>query len=48
MVSCFAIWFWRNHLKDFESFMYGCLLVKRMDHLETWPNFYEKDITYIL
>ena len=36
------------NLKDFESFLYGCILLKpNMDHLETWPNFYIKDRTYI-
>lgn len=36
------------NLKDFEAFFYNCLLFKaNMDHLETWPNFYLKDKTYI-
>ena len=35
-------------LKDFESFLTGTALLKpNMDHMSTWPNLYEKDITYI-
>lgn len=34
-------------LKDFECFLKGAMLLKPdMDHMETWPNFYEKDVTY--
>ena len=34
-------------LKDFETFLCGAVLVKPdMDFLETWPDFYQKDITY--
>jgi len=34
-------------LKDFEVFITGALLMKPdMDHLETWPDFYNKD-TYV-
>ena len=35
-------------LKDFETFLTGGTLVKPdMSHMETWPNFYENNITYI-
>ncbi len=35
-------------LKDFECFLSGSLLIKpNMEHMETWPNLYEKDKTYI-
>ena len=35
-------------LKDFESFLNGCILMKpRMDHMETWPNFYIANETYL-
>lgn len=35
-------------LKDFEVFLTGGMLIKpSMDHLQTWPNFYEKDVTYL-
>ena len=35
-------------LKDFEVFLTGGLLLKpSMNHLETWPNFYESDLTYL-
>ena len=35
-------------LKDFEAFLCNCILLKpNMDHMETWPNFYIKDKTYI-
>ncbi|MET1054852.1 MAG: glycosyltransferase [Pedobacter sp.] len=34
--------------RDFENFIAGCLLVKpSMEHLETFPNFFVKDHTYI-
>ena len=34
--------------RDFESFSYGCLLLKpNMDHINTWPNYYLKNQTYI-
>ena len=34
-------------LKDFEVFATGGMLLKpSMDHMETWPNFYEDGITY--
>tara|TARA_Y100000994_G_C15644051_1_gene422493 strand:+ start:19 stop:1095 length:1077 start_codon:yes stop_codon:yes gene_type:complete len=36
------------NLKDFEAFLYGCLLFKpNMNHLKTWPNFYQNGKTYI-
>lgn len=36
------------NLKDFEGFLYKCLVFKpNMDHLDTWPNLYIKDQTYI-
>ena len=35
-------------LKDFEVFLTGGMLLKpSMDHMQTWPNFYEKDVTYL-
>tara|TARA_X000000950_G_scaffold289477_1_gene413959 strand:- start:4812 stop:5876 length:1065 start_codon:yes stop_codon:yes gene_type:complete len=35
-------------LKDFESFMNGCILIKpNLNHMSTWPDFYIKDKTYI-
>ena len=35
-------------LKDFESFLNGCILMKpRMNHMETWPNFYIPEQTFI-
>ena len=35
-------------LKDFEVFLTGGMLLKpSMGHLQTWPNFYEKDVTYL-
>ena len=35
-------------LKDFESFMNGCILIKpNLDHMKTWPDFYIKEKTYI-
>ena len=35
-------------LKDFEVFLTGSTLLKpSMDHLKTWPNFYENDVTYL-
>jgi hypothetical protein len=35
-------------LKDFEVFLTGGLLLKpSMDHLQTWPHFYEEDVTYL-
>ena len=34
--------------RDFESFYYKCALVKPdMDHLNTWPNYYIKNKTYL-
>ena len=34
--------------RDFESFLYKCILIKPdMDHIETWPNLYIKNKTYI-
>jgi len=34
--------------RDFEAFVYGNALLKpNMDHLETWPNLYQKNDTYI-
>ena len=35
-------------LKDFESFLNGCILFKpKMSHMITWPNFYIKGSTFI-
>ena len=35
-------------LKDFEVFLTGGMLLKpAMDHMQTWPNFYERDVTYL-
>ena len=35
-------------LKDFEVFLTGGMLLKpSMDHMQTWPNFYEKGVTYL-
>jgi len=35
-------------LKDFEVFLTGGMLLKpSMDHMATWPDFYEKDVTYL-
>ena len=35
-------------LKDFETFISGAILMKPdMSHMETWPNFFEKDKTYL-
>ena len=35
-------------LKDFEVFLTGGMLLKpSLDHMETWPNFFEKDVTYL-
>ena len=35
-------------LKDFETFLTGGMLMKPdMSHMETWPNFYENNITYV-
>jgi hypothetical protein len=35
-------------LKDFECFLTGAALLKPdMSHMDTWPNVYEKDVTYI-
>ncbi len=35
-------------LKDFEVFLSGSMLLKpSLDHMTTWPNFYEKDVTYL-
>lgn len=34
-------------LKDFEAFLCGSMLLKPdMDHMTTWPRFFEKDVTY--
>jgi hypothetical protein len=34
--------------RDFETFISGAALIKPdMDHLDTWPNLYKKDETYI-
>ena len=34
--------------RDFEIMLGGSLLFKPdMDHLETWPDFFEKDVTYV-
>jgi len=35
-------------LKDFEVFLTGGMLLKpSLDHMNTWPNFFEKDVTYL-
>ncbi|MCZ6539924.1 MAG: hypothetical protein O6922_08895 [Chloroflexi bacterium] len=35
-------------LKDFEVFLTGGMLLKpSMDHMQTWPNFYESGISYL-
>lgn len=35
-------------LKDFETFLTGGVVMKPdMSHMETWPNFYEKNVTYV-
>jgi hypothetical protein len=35
-------------LKDFEVFLTGGMLLKpSLDHMTTWPNFFEKDVTYL-
>jgi hypothetical protein len=35
-------------LKDFEVFMTGGMLLKpSLDHMSTWPNFFEQDVTYL-
>jgi len=34
--------------RDFETFLAGALLFKpNMDHLETWPDLFERDVTYV-
>ena len=34
--------------RDFESFYYKCALIKPdMDHINTWPNYYKKKLTYL-
>lgn len=34
--------------RDFECLLCGSLLMKpNMDHLETWPDYYETDVTYV-
>ncbi len=34
--------------RDFEVFLSGALLLKpAMDHLETWPAYFEEDVTYV-
>ena len=36
------------HLKDFETFINGSILLKpEMSHMLTWPNFYIENKTYI-
>ena len=35
-------------LKDFEVFLTGGMLLKpSLDHMTTWPDFYQKDVTYL-
>jgi hypothetical protein len=35
-------------IRDFETFVYGAALVKPdVSHLETWPDLFEKDVTYL-
>jgi hypothetical protein len=34
--------------RDFEAFLNGCVLVKPdMQHLDTWPAYYEPNVTYV-
>ena len=34
--------------RDFESFLYNCILIKpNMDHIITWPNYFIKNKTYV-
>ena len=34
--------------RDFETFIAGAALIKpNLDHLETWPNLYQKNKTYL-
>ncbi len=34
--------------RDYESFLTGCVLIKpNMDHLKTWPNYYQKGKFYL-
>ena len=34
--------------RDFETFLCGALLLKpAMEHLETWPDYFEPDVTYV-
>lgn len=34
--------------RDFECFLAGAVLFKpSMDHLETWPNYYVPNVTYV-
>ena len=36
------------NLKDFEAFLYGCILLKPcVKHLETWPNLFIENETYV-
>lgn len=35
-------------IRDFESFIYGSALIKPdMDHVDTYPNWFKKDVTYL-
>ena len=41
--QCCSFWLWEITLKDFESFMNGCILAKpSLNHMNTWPEFYMK------
>ena len=48
MISVVPFGYGEITLKDFESFMNGCILVKpSLNHMDTWPEFYIEDKTYI-
>ncbi len=35
-------------VRDYEAFMYGCVLLKPdVEHMETWPDLFVKDETYV-
>ena len=48
MISVVPFGYGEITLKDFESFMNGCILAKpSLNHMDTWPDFYIEDKTYI-
>ena len=48
MISVVPFGYGEITLKDFESFMNGCILAKpSLNHMNTWPEFYIEDKTYI-